>query len=231
MSVMVYKILVVEDTPENLEMYEIMLEQKGFSILKAEDGKTALKLIKSEKPDLIILDKMLPDISGSEICQVIKKDTELSHIPVIIITAKSDTPDEMAKDFEVGADDYIRKPFEREKLYSHIDKFLKNIDYKKEGIDKILRSGDLLLNIEVREVKVKDSKIFLTRKEFDLLYLLIRKVGQVIKKEDIADIVWGYNFVEIYNTIDGHIVNLRRKLGKEIAKRIVKIDSVGYKCS
>ena len=228
---MARKILIVEDTPESLEMYAMLLENKGYLPLKAEDGETALKLVRTEMPDLIILDKMLPGISGPEVCKAIKDDYKLSHIPLIIITAKDDMPDDMAKDFEVGADDYLRKPFDSDILLAHIDKFLKSIDYQKDGVDKFIKNGDLVLDLSTREVRVKNERILLTRKEFDLLYLLLRKTGQGIDKKDIADIVWGYNFPQIYVTIDNHILNLKRKLGKEVAKRIISLSDGGYEFS
>jgi len=228
---MARKILIVEDTPESLEMYAMLLENRGYLPLKAEDGETALKLASTEIPDLIILDKMLPGISGSEVCKIIKSDYKLSHIPVIIMTAKNDTPVDVAKDFEVGADDYLKKPFESDILLSHIDKFLKSIDYQKDGVEKLVKNGDLVLDLGAREVRVKNERVLLTRKEFDLLYLLLRKTGQGIDKKDIADIVWGYNFPQIYVTIDNHILNLKRKLGKEVAKRIISLSDGGYEFS
>ncbi len=221
------KILVVDDERHILELLKFNLEIFGYEVICLDDGKECVEFLQREKPDLILLDWMLPSISGIEILKKIRSDYKLSTLPVIMLTAKN-MDDDKIEGLDRGADDYITKPFSVNELKARIKTVLRR--YKAtEG--EFISAGDITLYTEKREVYKDGRKIDLTLKEFELLRLLIENRGKVLRREELLDKIWGYEFFGETRTVDVHIRYLRKKLynGVSEEKCIETIRGVGYK--
>jgi len=220
-------ILIIEDEKDIVEALEYNLKKEGFKIYKAYDGRTGLKQARDKTPDLIILDLMLPEIDGLEVCKTLKKESKTTNIPIVMLTAKESEVDKVLG-LELGADDYVTKPFGMRELIARIKTILKRYE-RKETISKtILKFPNLEIDIEKHEVRVLGKPIELTAKEFALLQYLAENKGKAINREKLLDTVWGIDVAIETRTVDVHVRNLRDKLGKA-GKYIHTLRGVGYK--
>lgn len=221
------KALIVDDEQALVDLVKYHLEKEGLECSTANDGETALGLARSQKPDLLILDLMLPGVDGLEICRMLRRDPGTAKIAIIMLTAKAEEVDRVVG-LEMGADDYVVKPFSPRELVARVKAVLRR--GKELVSDDIRRVGNLEVDEAKHQVRVNRNPIDLTVKEFDLLCALMNASGRVLNREQILESVWGYaNAVDIESrTVDVHIRRLREKLGSE-HKRIVTIKGVGYR--
>ncbi|KGG79752.1 response regulator transcription factor [Caloranaerobacter azorensis] len=224
------KILIVDDEEHIIELIRFNLETNGYQVITANDGNEALKKIREEKPNLVILDLMLPSIDGIEICKILRKDEETEKLPIIMLTAKSEEID-MILGLEIGADDYITKPFSVRELLARIKAVLRRTQEIQEKRESVLKIGDIMIDIEKHEVTKKGKKIDLTLKEFELLRILSEKRGNVLTRNYLLDEIWGYNYFGDTRTVDVHIRHLRRKIEDDDKnpQYIQTIRGIGYK--
>ncbi|MGH8058264.1 MAG: response regulator [Candidatus Entotheonellia bacterium] len=221
------KVLVIDDEADIVGLVRYHLEKAGMQCVGGMDGSQALGLVREHRPDLLILDLMLPGLEGLEICRQLRRDATTAHLPIIMLTARAEEVDRVVG-LEVGADDYVVKPFSPRELVARIKAILRRAQ---EPIDTALqRIGALEVDEARRHVAVEGAPVVLTAKEFDLLCALVRARGRVLNREQLLEGVWGYaGAAEIESrTVDVHIRRLREKLGSE-AKRIVTVKSVGYR--
>jgi len=218
------KILLVDDDADILEIVGFNLEAEGYRILKAHNGKEALKIAKKELPNLIVLDVMMPEMDGIETCENLRKMPEMEKTVITFLTARGEDYSQVAG-FDVGADDYITKPIKPKLLVSKVKSLLRRVKDQIEAED-ILRVGEIEINREEYKIVKDGEEIILPRKEFELFYLLASKPGKVFKREEILDKVWGNEVIVGGRTIDVHIRKLREKIGEEWFKTI---KGVGYK--
>ncbi|WP_298892973.1 response regulator transcription factor [uncultured Psychroserpens sp.] len=218
------KILLVDDEPDILEIVGYNLSSQGYQIITAENGVQAVKKAKKEKPQLIILDVMMPEMDGIEACEQIRKIPELSETIITFLTARGEDYSQMAG-FDAGADDYITKPIKPKVLVSKVKALLRRLKDEEKAED-VLKIGDLVINREEYKITIKGQELVLPRKEFELLSLLATKPNKVFKREEILDKVWGNEVVVGGRTIDVHIRKLREKIGD---KKFKTIKGVGYK--
>ncbi|MCX7821378.1 MAG: response regulator transcription factor [Brevinematales bacterium] len=221
------RIYILEDEIDVANLVKINLEKDKYSVNIYTNSSDFLTEVSKQKPDLAILDLMLPDIDGIEVCKFLKKDGELSKIPVIMLTAKSEEIDKILG-LEIGADDYITKPFSVNELKARIKAVLRRYssnDKPKEGLRHI---DDYTIDFNKFEVTYKGQKIQLTTVEFKIIDLLSQKRGWVYSREQIIDYLWGHEKYPTERTIDVHINNLRKKLG-ELGEKIINVRGIGYK--
>ncbi|MHA7056551.1 response regulator transcription factor [Aquimarina sp. M1] len=217
-------ILLVDDEPDILEIVGYNLTAEGYNVLTAENGNEAVKIAKKKKPNLIILDVMMPEMDGIEACEQIRKIPDLQNTIITFLTARGEDYSQVAG-FDAGADDYITKPIRPKVLVSKVKALLRRLK-EDDASSNIVKIGDLIINRDEYKI-IKDKKeIILPRKEFELLSLLASKPGKVFKREDILDKVWGNEVIVGGRTIDVHIRKLREKLGDSSFKTI---KGVGYK--
>ena len=219
-------IAVVDDEPDILKLLALNLQRSGFSVKEFSKAEELFKFLKDKIPELIILDLMLPDMDGLEICKYLKREEEFAPIPIIMLTAKGEETDRILG-LELGADDYVTKPFSPRELVARVKAVLRRKDIK-ENSGKIEFGESIVINIEKHEVAVEGKKIELTLTEFKILRCLISKKGWVFSREQLLDYLWGEEKAVLDRTIDVHIKNLREKLGKT-GKFIKNIRGVGYK--
>ena len=218
------KILLVDDEPDILEIVGYNLSSEGYKVITAENGMEAVKKAKKEKPQLIILDVMMPEMDGIEACELIRKIPELKDVIVTFLTARGEDYSQVAG-FEAGADDYITKPIKPKVLVSKVKALLRRYkDHEKQ--ENVLKIGNLTIDRDAYKILLKGKEIILPRKEFELLSLLTSKPGKVFKREEILDKVWGNEVIVGGRTIDVHIRKLREKIGDNTFKTV---KGVGYK--
>ena len=220
------KILVVDDEPEAVELVEFNLKQAGFDVATAADGAEALKKARAISPALILLDLMLPEIDGLEVCKLLRRDPVTAGIPIIMLTAKAAEIDRVLG-LELGADDYVTKPFSPRELVLRIRKIL---DRRKPATDKreTLRLGDLQVDVAKHLVTWRGKSIDLTATEFKLLTVLVQRVGRVQSRDQLLRDVWEYDSLIDTRTVDTHMRRLREKLGPA-AKHLDTVRGVGYR--
>ena len=217
------KILIVDDEKDILEFLSYNLKKEGFSIYTASDGLEGLEKTKKIKPDLIIVDLMMPKMNGIEMCENIRNDKKLSNVIILFLTARSEDYTQIAA-LDSGADDFIKKPIKPKLLISKVKSIMRRFSLNKNLKNYIHK--DVELDIEKYSVKIKGDNIKLARKEFDLLKLLINQPGKVYTREEILNDVWGNDLHVVDRTIDVHINRLRDKLGQ---KFIETVKGIGYK--
>ena len=223
-------ILVIEDEPDIRRNLEYNLGREGFKASSVGSLDEANEKLKSKKFDLILLDLMLPDGSGLDLCKKIKSNSKTEATPIIILTAKDDEVDKVVG-FELGADDYVTKPFSVRELILRIKAILKRSDTKTKEVVEVERQfGDLKIDVDSHEVHVDSQLIELTALEFRLLKELVDKRGRVQSRDQLLSEVWGYNAEVTTRTVDTHIKRLREKLGS-MGKYVQTIRGVGYKFS
>jgi two-component system phosphate regulon response regulator PhoB len=219
-------ILVVDDEPDLLELVRFNLDRAGFSVETAASGKEALARLRRSVPDLLVLDLMLPDLSGEEVCRRVRGDPALSGLPVIMLTAKSEEVDRVVG-FELGADDYVTKPFSPRELVLRVKALLRR-SYEAPASSAPLERGPLRLDPERHRCAVEGEEVELTAKEFQLLEVLMRRPGRVMTREKLLDEVWGSDIAVTARTIDTHLKRLREKLGAA-ADLIQTVRGLGYR--
>lgn len=221
------KILVVEDEEKISEVVAAYLEKEGFNVKVTASGRDALALAAREKPDLVVLDLMLPDLSGQEVCGELRKS---SDVPIIMLTALSSEEDKISG-LAIGADDYLTKPFSPRELVARVRSVLRRTKGKSEPLSDVLSFDDLVIDISKHEVKMKGEQKALTPFEFKLLATLARYPGRVYSRFELINKVQGYDFEGYERTIDAHIKNLRQKIESDPKNpRYIKtIFGVGYK--
>ncbi len=225
---MTEKILVVDDEPDLLELVRVNLVQAGYAVDLASTGSEALACLRRAKPDLVLLDLMLPDVAGTEVCRSIRADRDLADIPVIMLTALSQEVDRVVG-FELGADDYVTKPFSPRELVLRVKAVLRRRS-RDELNGQLLEHDDLILDSERRRCSLNDESIELTTKEFDLLETLMKRPGVVFTRERLLDQAWGSDVAVTLRTIDTHVKRLREKLG-DAGDLIDTVRGVGYRFS
>src|SRR5690606_14865285 len=218
------KILLVDDEPDILEIVGYNLSSEGYQVITAENGMEAIKKAKKERPQLIILDVMMPEMDGIEACEQIRKIPDLGDAIIVFLTARGEDYSQMAG-FDAGADDYITKPIKPKVLVSKVKALLRRLK-DEDATESIMKIGSLVINREAYKISLKGEEIILPRKEFELLSLLASKPGKVFKREEILDKVWGNEVVVGGRTIDVHIRKLREKIGD---KCFNTVKGVGYK--
>ncbi|MFZ5944910.1 MAG: response regulator transcription factor [Bacillota bacterium] len=221
------KILVVEDDPNIRELLQYNLIKEGFEVKTAADGQKGLEEIETKWPDLVILDLMIPYRDGLEICRIMRSKKELTHIPVIILTAKGEEIDRVLG-LEMGADDYVTKPFSTREIIARVKALFRRVNVADKLEEEVIHRGELTINIENHEVLLGDKKVDLTHKEFQLLNLLASRPGKVFTRDYLLEQVWGYEYLGDSRTVDVHIRHLRQKLEDSL---IETIRGVGYKFS
>jgi two-component system alkaline phosphatase synthesis response regulator PhoP len=227
---MTIRILVVDDEPSVTDLLAYNLRKAHYEVLTAGDGDTALRLAKESKPDLILLDLMIPQVDGLDVCRELRKT---SAVPIIMITARGEEIDRVVG-LEVGADDYVTKPFSVRELMARVKAVLRrvqNIDAPKESSSLLHGPGNLLMDVERRAVTVANRSIDLTRLEFDLLYRLLINSGRVLTRERLLEQAWGYDYVGDTRAVDSSVKRLRAKL-REASSEADCIESVrglGYR--
>jgi two-component system alkaline phosphatase synthesis response regulator PhoP len=217
-------VLVVEDEASIASFVSAYLKNAGYAVRTAATGGDALRQVAAERPDMILLDLMLPDIDGIEVCKRIRQDSDL---PILMLTARDEDVDKIIG-LEVGADDYLTKPFNPRELVARVRSILRRAaPGRAERESAVIRHGELVVDAGRREVKVGEQEVQLAPKEFDLLWELLDHRGLVLTRDQLLERVWGYTFAGDTRTVDVHVRQLRRKLGD--ASPIVTVWGVGYK--
>ena len=223
---MTKKILVVDDEKKIVDILKAYLEREGYTVVAAYDGRAALNLARSQSPDLIILDLMLPEVSGWDVCRELRKDSDM---PIIMLTARDDTTDKIIG-LELGADDYVSKPFDPKEVVSRVRAVLRRSEGQVHPKDT-LTAGDIIIDTDKRLVRRGDRNIELTQIEFEILRVMAESPGRVYSRMQILDNIQGDAYEGYERTIDSHIKNLRKKieLDPEHPSYIVTVYGVGYK--
>jgi len=222
------KILVVDDEEHIQELIKFNLEKNGYKVICAGNGIEAIKLAKEQLPQLMLLDLMLPGMDGLDVCKEIRKDSSLSNMPVIMITAKGEEIDKIIG-LELGADDYITKPFSVRELVARIKAILRRTNM--QLVEKTFKIGNLAIDFGKHEVIKSEIRIDLTLKEFELLEILIKNKGRVMTRDFLLDKIWGYEYLGETRTVDVHIRHLRQKIEDDDKNPtyIQTIRGIGYR--
>ena len=222
------KIYIVEDEPDIRETLKYNFSNEGFKVFTAPDGEEALSNIKRVLPDVLILDLMLPGLSGLDVCKSIRADDDIKDMSIIMLTAKGEEIDRVIG-FELGADDYVTKPFSVRELILRVKVLLKK---QRESLveNKLVTFGPIRIDLDAHELKINDKEIVLTALEFKLLQHLVKRKGRVQTREQLLGDVWGYSAEVTTRTVDTHIKRLREKLGNT-SDYIQTIRGVGYRFS
>lgn len=216
-------ILVVDDAPNIVELLRLYLEQAGFAVLEAADGPAALELHRRHRPDLVVLDLMLPELDGFEVCRAIRREADT---PVLMLTARSDDVDAIVG-LELGADDYVTKPFNPRALVARVKAILRRADGAVR-LGRPIEAGTLTVDPRTRKARVGERVLELRPREFDLLAALARDAGAVLDREQLLEDVWGTDFAGETRTVDVHVSELRRKLAPD-GPAIESVRGVGYR--
>jgi two-component system phosphate regulon response regulator PhoB len=223
------KILIVDDEPDVADLVSYHLKAKGYQVVTETSPTVSISTARSFLPDLVILDIMMPDLNGIQVCRILRADPRLARVPIIFLTAKAEECDRISG-FETGCDDYICKPFSTKELVLRVQTILRRTDKGETPNLKRLQIGQLVLDIERHEATVQGRAIQLTATEFKLLHLLLERRGRVQTREHLLINVWNYETEIETRTVDTHIRRLREKLGGE-ADWIETIRGVGYRIS
>jgi DNA-binding response OmpR family regulator len=228
-------ILVVEDDRNLQEVLEYNLRKEGYSVLTASDGVEALDAARSGRPDLVILDLMLPRIDGLEVCRILRGEMT---VPILMLTAKTDEVDRVVG-LEIGADDYVTKPFSMRELLARVRAMLRRVEMMPQPaappaggpMPSSVTAGDLHIDLARHDVSLRGARVELSPKEFDLLAFLASNRGRVFSRDELLEKVWGYDYSGDTRTVDVHVSWLRRKVEDDPAypRRLVTVRSVGYK--
>lgn len=222
------KILIIDDEIHIVELLKFNLENNGYKVDYSYDGFDGYLKTKEFQPDLILLDWMLPNISGIDLLKKIRSDETLEQIPVIMLTAKNMEEDKL-EGLEDGADDYITKPFSLKEVLARITSVLRRYKYTSNEKIEVLKADDIQVNVNKHIVTKNGQEIELTLKEFQILKLLIENKGNVLTRTFLLDKIWGYDYYGETRTLDVHIRHLRKKIGDNDSKLIETVRGVGYK--
>jgi two-component system alkaline phosphatase synthesis response regulator PhoP len=223
------KILIVEDEPDIAQLVKLYLEKDGFRASIAKSGVEALLLIKSGNPDLLVLDLMLPEIDGIEVCKRLRNAPDTALLPIIMLTAKSEESDTIIG-LELGADDYVTKPFSPKALVARVKALFRRLERTDDQTRSSFSFGPLVLDPARHEITVKGKEVSLTAKEFGLLEHLLRHPGRVLTRDVLLNAVWGYDYYGTTRTVDVHVRRLKMKIPL-LNDAIISIKSLGYKLS
>ena len=221
------RVLVVEDEQSLREPLVYLLQKEGYEVLEAEDGIKALSLFETERPDLILLDLMLPGKSGSEVCRSIRAT---SNVPIIMLTAKDGEIDKVVG-LEIGADDYVTKPYSTRELLARMKAVLRRNAEPAVTVGNVIEGGPVSMDIERHQVFVHGEKVAMPLKEFELLELLLENINRVLTRGQIIDRVWGSNYYGDTKTLDVHIKRIRSKIEDDPARpvHLLTVRGLGYK--
>jgi DNA-binding response OmpR family regulator len=224
-----YKILVVDDDRNIVDLVRLYLERDGYQVLVAYDGLEALRLARQRRPDLIVLDLLLPEVDGLDVCRILQTE---SKVPIIMLTAKTTEEDKLIG-LELGADDYVTKPFSPRELVARVRAVLRRVDQEAPQGPMELRFADLVIDRRSHEVRMQDEVVNLTPTEFQLLEVLAEEPGRAFTRLELLDRVFGYDFVGFERTVDVHVKNLRKKIEPDPKQPtyIQTVYGVGYKFS
>jgi two-component system alkaline phosphatase synthesis response regulator PhoP len=223
---MAKKILIVEDEEDILQLVKLYLEKEGYRTCVARTGLEGLKQAKAEHPDLIVLDLMLPEVDGLEVCKRLRGDSKTSMVPIIMLTAKAEETDTVIG-LELGADDYVTKPFSPKALVARTKALFRRIDRSQGEVSRYVH-GKIAMDLTRHEVLADGHEVALTTKEFGLLEHLLRHPGRVMTREVLLNAVWGYDYYGTTRTVDVHIRRLKQKIPL-LNDAIVSVKSLGYK--
>lgn len=218
-------VLVVDDEPGILELVKIYLEKEGWRVILAKDGGQAIERIEIDHPDMIVLDVMLPGMDGFDICKQLR--SQGNQVPIIMLTARDDDIDKILG-LELGADDYMTKPFNPRELVARIKAILRRGKQTNDLEKKIIKAGDLSLDLARREVEYKDELIELRTQEFEVLRVLAEHPGWVFSREKLLSLAWGFDFLGQTRTVDVHIAQIRKKI-ERYPISIESVTGIGYK--
>ena len=219
-------VLVVDDEPDIVEIVQYNLEKAGYTVFTAEDGTTALKFARETALSLIVLDLMLPGLEGTDVCRILKQDERTRNIPILMLTAKGEETDRVVG-LELGADDYVVKPFSPKELVLRINAILRRTQGH-TAVSGMIHIGPLSLDIEGHTFLVNEIPVSLTATEFKLITTLYGRRGRVQSRNELLDVVWGYDYMGYGRTVDAHVKRLREKLG-DASTLIETVRGVGYR--
>jgi DNA-binding response OmpR family regulator len=219
-------ILIVDDEANIVELAQMYLEQEGYRVESALDGERALHMVAQKTPDLLVLDLMLPKIDGWEVCRRVRIGTDVPDLPIIMLTARDEDVDKIVG-LELGADDYMTKPFNPRELVARVRALLRRVGHTSQR-QSAIRVGDVTVDLARHEVTIAGESVDLRPKEFDLLHTLAEHVGLVLSRDQLLDLVWGYDFYGETRTVDVHIAHLRKRL-TNASVQIETVMGVGYK--
>jgi DNA-binding response OmpR family regulator len=221
------KVLVIDDEPTLVATLRYNLEREGYQVITASDGDSGLSLARSNRPDLIILDLMLPVIDGFEVCRLLRREMT---VPILMLTAKADEVDKVVG-LELGADDYVTKPFSMRELLARVRALLRRAEATPAAEAEVVTAADLQVDLRRREASRQGRALTLKPKEYELLLFLLRNRGRAFTREQILNQIWGYDFVGDTRTVDVHVRWLRQKIEDEPAKptRLITVRGTGYR--
>jgi len=224
------KILVVEDEPDIRKLVQYNLTQEHFNVLEAEDGEQALKLLQREKPNLVILDLMLPGLSGMELCKLLRQRSDTAKLPILMLTAKAGEADRIVG-LEMGADDYLSKPFSPREMVARVRAILRRSEATTVETPSTYEKGPLKIDFSTYEIFVRGKSVKLTLKEFELLRFLVQNPNRVLNRDQLLDRVWGGETFVTPRTVDVHIRRLRKAVEKDDRnpRWLLTVRGVGYK--
>jgi DNA-binding response OmpR family regulator len=220
------KILIVDDEPTLVATVKYNLEREGYQVVTAADGESGVAVAQAERPDLVILDLMLPGLDGLEVCRILRRQMTA---PILMLTAKTEEVDKVVG-LELGADDYVTKPFSMRELLARVRALLRRAEAPPAEA-MVLTAGDVQVDLRRREASQQAQPLLLKPKEFDLLVFFLRNRGRAFTREQLLDQVWGYDFAGDTRTVDVHVRWLREKIEDEPAKptRLITVRGVGYR--
>lgn len=220
------RILIAEDDPKQAELIRLYLEREGYSVLVTHDGRTALEQIRARRPDLVILDVMMPAMDGLDVTRVLRQD---SDVPIIMLTARS-TEDDLLLGLDLGADDYITKPFSPRELAARVRTVMRRRSAAAEP-DQVLRIGELLVDPLRHQVQIKGQEVVVTPKEFAILAALARHPGRAFTRTQLLQAAFGFDYDGLERTVDVHVLNLRKKIEVDHTDPayVLTVYGVGYK--
>jgi len=219
--------LVVEDDPDIVELIDHYLKAEGFQVESLADGRQALDRLRAESYELLILDLQLPGLDGLRVCAELRRDKRTSALPIVMLTARGDEADRVVG-LEVGADDYVVKPFSPKELVARVRALLRRAERREDVEDGQLVLGEVEIDRERHTARVRGEPVHLTAKEFALLVALVEANGRVLSRQALLESVWGYSYAEGTRTVDVHVRRLREKL-PELAHRLITVKSLGYR--
>ena len=220
------KILVVDDDPKTAELLRLYLDREGYQALVAHDGRQALDLARQRRPDLIVLDLMLPMVDGLDVCRILRAE---SRVPIIMLTAKT-TEDDKLLGLDLGADDYVTKPFSPREVVARVRAVLRRVDATDQA-PRAARFGELAVDFASHSARLGGAPLHLTPKEFKLLETLVRQPGRAFSRLELLEQVFGFDYEGLERTVDVHVMNLRKKIESDPAQPIyiLTVYGVGYK--
>ena len=220
-------ILVADDEPTLVATLKYNLERESYAVITAADGESALEAARASRPDLIVLDLMMPGLNGIEVCRIIRREM---RAPILILTARGDETDKVAG-LEIGADDYVTKPFSMRELVARVRALLRRSEHPPANETDLLTAGDLMIDLRKRVVTKNGTPMSLKPKEFELLSFFARNLGKAFTRDQLLNQIWGYDFAGDTRTVDVHVRWLREKVEDkpESPARLITIRGVGYR--